>query len=370
MKKSMQLSVLVTLLLAVAYARPALAATASEAQASSLHVVPTNWPGVYAFTQPPADFDPLTASPGELESWGYPRRPSPEEGPDALARWSTAVSPALTRKIPELAKLEGVSHRPATRLTVRSQSTKAVAADASNWSGFALVPAKSAPAFDSVSGRWVLPTVKQPADQCLGGWDYSSQWVGMGGISDADLLQSGSEADVFCDLPGNNVAEYFPWIEWLPGPTLVLYENVATNTLFPFVPGDYLIVTVTATKFSGGASKNAVVNFADVTQGWSVAITFTAAAVGGSKVTGSSAQWILERPEVGSTLATLPDYFVDAWQYSAAEDMSSAVYYPGAPGTATVYDITMLDDSDKPISYANLYGRAVLWFFAEGSATK
>ncbi|MGA2859578.1 MAG: G1 family glutamic endopeptidase [Candidatus Sulfotelmatobacter sp.] len=334
--------------------------------------MPTNWPGVYAFTQPPADFDPLTASQEELASWGYPPRPNPAEGPRALARWSEEVNPALQRQIPDLVKSEGVYHRQVIDLVVKSQSSKfkSVAANSSNWSGYVLVPASGGQPFSSVSARWTLPTVKQAPGSCSGGWDYSSQWVGIGGVSDAFLLQAGSAADVFCDLPGNNIAEYFPWLEWLPESELVLYQNAKTNTLFPFAPGDYLIVTISATKFSGGVSTNGTLSFADVTQGWSVALAFTAASVGGSEVTGKSAEWIVERTEVNGSLATLPDYFANPWWDTTATDLGAVVHYPGAAGTATVYDFTMLDNSSAPVSFVDLFGKDALWFFPEGSATK
>ncbi len=39
-------------------------------KAPSPHAVKTNLPGVYAFTQPPADFNARTASQEELASWG------------------------------------------------------------------------------------------------------------------------------------------------------------------------------------------------------------------------------------------------------------------------------------------------------------
>jgi hypothetical protein len=58
------------------------AASSSQAgQPSRPHVVPTNLPGVYAFAQPPAGFDPLAASRQDLEAWGYPPRPEVSEGP-------------------------------------------------------------------------------------------------------------------------------------------------------------------------------------------------------------------------------------------------------------------------------------------------
>ena len=80
------------------------AAAPSDAQAPLAHVVPTNFPGVFAFTQPPAGFDPVAASPEELAAWGYPPRPGVEDGPGALTRWSQEVSTSLRREVPQLVR--------------------------------------------------------------------------------------------------------------------------------------------------------------------------------------------------------------------------------------------------------------------------
>jgi len=334
------------------------------------HVVPTNLPGVYAFTRPPEGFDPLTASPEELESWGYPPRPRGTEGARALAHWLEETNPALRREVPDLVRTPGVYHRAVKGLVIKSSTkSNAVLATSGNWSGFALVPASGAQPFYHVTAHWTVPTVRQAPGTCSGGWDYSSQWVGIGGFNDSFLLQAGSAANVFCDI-GNNIAEYFPWLEWLPQSELVLYKNAATATLFPFAPGDYVIVTVFATNFASGVSTTGNLSFADVTQGWNVALTFSAASVGGSEVTGQSAEWIVERTEVGGSLATLPDFVANPWWGTFALDLGAVSYDPGGPHTATAYNITMLDNSNAPVSFVDLFGSNALWFFPEGSATK
>jgi len=346
------------------------AASLSPAGRVSLpHVVPTNMPGVYAFTQPPAEFDPLTASNEELESWGYRPRPEVTEGPTAQAQWLEEVNPALQRVIPELVRRPDAFNRQLMGLELKSKLKNATAATSGNWSGYALTTATGGQPFAHVTGRWTVPTVKQAPGTCSGGWDYSSQWAGIGGFNDAFLLQAGSAANVFCDI-GQSVPEYFPRIEWLPASELVIYENAKTLTLFPFAPGDYLIVTVSATNFVAGVSKSGTLSFADVTQGWTLALTFTAAALGGSEVTGKSAEWIVERTEVGGSLATLPDYVADPWFDAGATDLAAVAYAPGTPHTATAFNITMLDNSNANVSFVNLLGTNGLWFFPEGSAVK
>ncbi len=266
---------------------------------------------------------------------------------------------------------EGVYHRPVQGLTVATTGARntPLPATSNNWSGLVLATAAGGQPFEMVSGRWTVPTVKQAPKTCSGGWDYSSQWVGIGGFADGFLLQAGSVANVFCDV-GNNIPEYFPWIEWLPQSELVLYKDAATQTLEPFAAGDYLIVTVTATNFVSGVSTTGTLTYQDVTQGWTISLSFTAASLGGSEVTGQSAEWIVERTEVDGSLATLPDYIANPWYLTKAEDLGSVLHYPGAPGTAIAYNLTMLDNSDAKVSFVNLFGKDALWFFPEGSAVK
>ncbi|MGC2635571.1 MAG: G1 family glutamic endopeptidase [Acidobacteriaceae bacterium] len=333
------------------------------------HVVPTNVPGVYAFTQPPADFNPRTASKTELESWGYPPRPDVSEGPEAQARWLEEVNPGLKRSVPELVIRPNTYNRQAMGFKAGAKGVNTIAATSSNWSGYALAGAGGAAPFYRVTGRWTVPTVKQAPGTCSGGWDYSSEWVGIDGATNSDLLQAGSQANVFCDI-GQSVTEYFPWIEWLPAPEMVIYKNAATETLYPFAAGDYIIATVTATNFSGGVSKSGTLGFSDVTQGWSIALTFTASSLGGSEVVGQDVEWIVERTEVNGALATLPDYVANPWIFAQAWDTNQILYNPGQPGTASDYKITMLDNSSNPESYVMLLSATGMWFYPEGSAVQ
>jgi hypothetical protein len=356
--------------LAAGFAAAAPAASA-DAQPPSPQAVKTNIPGVYAYTQPPPGFNPMTASNAALKAWGYPARPTVTEGAEALARWADEVNPALRRVVPELLPRKGVFHRPAIGLKIAAPRTTngPIASFSSNWSGMALVPMSGGQPFNSVSGRWIVPTVQQAPNTCSGGWDYSSQWVGIGGFADADLVQAGSAANVFCEA-GTNIPEYLPWIEWLPNSEIVLYQNAATKTPYPFNAGDYVIVTVTATNFSGGVSTSGTLYYANVTKGWIASLTFTAASLGGSQATGESAEWIVERTEVGGQLAVLPDYTADPWWNATATDLSNVVYNANTAGMATAYKITMHGDKTTNVSYVRQFGANVLWFFTEGSAVQ
>lgn len=74
-----------------------------------------------------------------------------------------------------------------------------------NWSGWA----QSAPAgtFKSANDNWQVPVV----NTALSGDQFSSDWVGIGGLHDSTLVQAGTEADNF-----NGTALYRAWTEILP----------------------------------------------------------------------------------------------------------------------------------------------------------
>ena len=322
------------------------------AQSPSPFAVETNMKGIFAYSQPPAGFDPETASAADLELYGYPPRPGPEATPQDVAVWKLQVNPALKRGIPQFERTN-IYHRPLAATKIDENSKKVAS---KNWSGYALVHKK--PSFTSASGAWIVPAVEPPFGGCSGNL-YSAEWVGIDGYSNSLLFQAGSDAFVTC----GGGTEYEPWIEWLPAAEAVFVPPGA------FAPGDYIIVTVTASGWSGGQSSTGSLLFTDVTQNWQVSAgPFTASSLGGTYIVGDSAEWIVERPEVGGSFATLANYIADPWFAASATDVNKGLYFPGSPKSATAYNITMLDNSENPISFVDLFTSQVLWFFDEGSA--
>ncbi|HTW89309.1 MAG TPA: G1 family glutamic endopeptidase [Candidatus Binataceae bacterium] len=335
----------------------------AHAQPPSPYAVETNLHGIYAYTQPPPTFDPTTASDDELQLYGYPPRPGADATPQDRAQWAAVTNPNLNRIVPQLVHTN-IYHRPAAGLReVSSSNPSSKKYTSTNWSGYALAHKK--PAFTSVTGSWTVPPVQQAFGSCSDGWDYSSQWVGIDGLTNSLLFQAGSEADAYCS--GGSTSElYRPWIEWLPESEIVLtYSN---GDPLPFAPGDYLIVTVTATGWSNGQSSTGTLLYTDVTQNWQASEAVTAASLGGTYIVGDSAEWIVERPEVDGSLANLANYIADPWFYATATDVKKIKYYAGTPKTAATWNLTMEDETGTAISYVNLFGTQVMWFFDENSA--
>jgi hypothetical protein len=292
-----------------------------------------------------------------LDLYGYPPRPAANASAEELARWKQQVNLALTRIVPQL-KATKIYHRPISGLTIRNSTD----VGSYNWSGYALL--QSSARFKNATGSWIVPTVQQAFGTCSGA-DYAGEWVGIDGYSNVRLFQSGAETDAACS-GGVTTTEYYPWVEWLPGPE---YELLASGGgALPFAPGDYIIVTVTATNWSGGKSSTGTLYYTDVTQNWGGPLSITASSLGGTFVVGNSAEWIVEAPEVGGNIATLANYIADAWFETFAQDNLGDTDYPGLPNATTPKNITMVDSGLNPISHVKLTGAQRLWFFDENSA--
>ena len=341
---------------------PARAQAASGAAAGQL--APTNLPGVYAFSAPPAGFDPSAATAQELAQYGYPPRPDAPAGPEALAQWQRVTAPGIRRVVPMLVPTNRY-HGPVAALEVdRLRGTEY----STNWSGYALTGRPGARGFYSVVGHWTVPTAQQAFGSCPGRWVYSSEWAGIDGYNNSDVLQSGSAADAYCDVPGQQISQYYTWFEWYPGPTYLIYQSLSPLKSFPFHAGDYLMAHVWATHWTNGVSRTGRVVLTDLTQNWQANLIFSAASVGGTEASGRSAEWIVERPQLGSKLTTLANYTADPWTLVYATDLDQFTGTPALPDGAARHQITMLDDAKSPISRVTLYGNSALWFFNEGSS--
>jgi len=157
---------------------------------------------------------------------------------------------------------------------------------ASNWSGYA-----ETGTFTGVSGTWTVPTVSPSASAT-----YSSSWVGVDGFSDSSLIQTGTEDDYY-----SGAAHYSAWWEILPAA-----ETPLPTSSYPVAPGDTMSAkiweTSATTGFGRWGSHKWDIVIADSTRGWSFTTTQN------YNGPGTSAEWILEAPEVNGRIATLATY--------------------------------------------------------------
>jgi Peptidase A4 family len=148
---------------------------------------------------------------------------------------------------------------------------------ASNWSGYAQHTDDKG-RFTALEDDWVVPAVTPAAT----GTEYAAQWIGIGGYSDNTLVQAG-----ILETAHNGKTSYEAWTEILPAPAVA-------------------IAGLTVSK--GNEIKTVVEE--DSTNRWNMSVyDLTTGKSGGRTVdyesSGESAEAILERPEVGSGLATL-----------------------------------------------------------------
>jgi hypothetical protein len=150
---------------------------------------------------------------------------------------------------------------------------------ASNWSGYAAVGGGS---YTTVSANWTVPSVQCPAGSS---GSRSSQWVGIDGVEDATVEQDGTSAD--CD---GTTATYGAWYEML-GDNAVNggAEVEIPPTSYPVQAGDSISASV-----SVNVSDQWTLTIHDTTQAW----VYTAPLIDWTAPQQSSAEWIVERPEL------------------------------------------------------------------------
>jgi hypothetical protein len=131
----------------------------------------------------------------------------------------------------------------------------------------------------------------------------------------------------------------------------------------PVAPGDVMRVSVWNTSPTTGNAT--LVNY---TANMAVSLAFTAPR--GTTLQGNSVEWVVERPSVNGGLATLTNYVGDPFTFCYAFNTIGhpSYYYPGQNPTGTEYSLTMVDNNNKAISFAELQGFWDLWFYDTGSA--
>jgi hypothetical protein len=318
-----------------------------------------NLPGATTIEAPPTGFDPITASDEELAYHGFPPRPN-QSAIKAYATWVKAMKSSKTRMTPKLEQT-AIFHGPArvgkaaNAMAVENHPLLALQTSntlySSNWSGyvdFSGATTYGTSSFYYIVNDFVVPVAQQAFGACTGGWDYGSAWNGIDGWGSADVLQAGFEFDAYCS--GSTRATYYSaWYEWYP------YGEVRISG-FPIAPGDDIFVEVWHTSATQGYAY--LVNY---NNSQSVEVGFTAPP--GTTLKGNSAEWVVERPTVGGTLATLTNYimspFWDAYAYTEASH-----FYDVATGTA----VDMSDNSGNVISYPENLGVESFVMHDTGSA--
>jgi hypothetical protein len=292
-----------------------LATAALAAETPDLH-------GIDAVAGPPAGFDAVHASDAELAAVALPPRPDAQKTPAAYAKWVRAMSVHTTRMLAPL-QATTIYHGPARNIgTARTDVTPSGVSNiatntSSNWSGDVnlnkLTRYNTSTSFYYILSDFVVPQVTNAT--CDGTYDYSSQWDGIDGWNSGDVLQAGTEADAYCS-GGSTSLYYAAWIEWYP------YSESRISG-FTVNPGDDMFIEVWDTSSTVGYAY-----VENMSTGQTVEYELTPPS--GTTLVGNSAEWIVERPEVNGSLATLADYVLDYQSSGAAYNFKDTEYLPGS----------------------------------------
>ena len=162
----------------------------------------------------------------------------------------------------------------------------------SNWSGYAITGN-----FTAVTGSWTVQTAAPTKKQ-----SYSSQWIGIDGFNNSNLIQTGTESDYY-----QGSAHYAAWWEILPAAETVIPS-------LPVSPGDHMSASVTK-----GAGSSWTITISNDTTGQS----FTT--LQNYSGPGTSAEWIEEAPTVGGHIATLANYGLTTFDPGTANGANPAL---------------------------------------------
>jgi hypothetical protein len=301
------------------------AGTATSA-AATLTIMPPTAP---AITQQPSD---QTAGDGASATFSAAASGSPvpsvqwQVSSDGGTDWTdVAGATSATYSFTASSGENGYEYRAVFTNSVTSATTDSavltVAEESSNWAGYYTQDAT----FTSVSASWTVAAVS-----CGSQTAYSSQWIGIDGATSGSesVEQDGTEAD----CSPHEGSSYNAWYE-MYGDTQdygeyydeVPVSNCAGDAACPVSPGDQMSASVSV------SDSDWTLSIDDTTEGW----TFTTTIDSPTPVPAqSSAEWIIERPDVGGDLPALANFGTDTFTDASAstggasEPISSFSYTP------------------------------------------
>ena len=263
-------------------------------------VTPTKLSGVYLNPALPADLDLHKATPEELVQHGFllpkPTKDSPAHEHAVWNRLASSKLGTAERVEPVFEVRKGETHH------LKDKPTKKNASDTNwvdtVWGGAGINTGN----WTVVIGTWTIPFVSAPpeAQGTEGGWN-SSSWMGIDGMfTSNDVLQAGIQQRV--DANGN--ATYVAWYEWyapwVPGSPPYVWQTNIPN--FPAKPGDRIYCYVAYTKNNTAGYLflyNETANYY---------VSFTLVPPPGANFNASSAEWIMEAPDGGEPISSMPRF--------------------------------------------------------------
>jgi hypothetical protein len=271
---------------------------------------------------PPIQGDPMALSNKDLIARGYPPRPDPVAAPSRYALWLTIVSRPFTIVDPRSVPHPGVYHAPTTvefpRLNSPALALPPPAmqhffnnANSNTWSGAYIT--KPAGQYYLIEAVWHVPSVDYSLpDSPLHA--VAAEWVGLDNNPN-DLVQAGSWSESYNFGPWS-FPNYYMWFESLPATEM-------STPNFPISPGDEVFVMVFIadssgeTLFSDGNLTPADDKVWFIFGNWTYSTLYYSNALPRpSTFTGSTAEFIMERPCYGSSPSNCTPYPLAAFGFA------------------------------------------------------
>ena len=239
----------------------------------------------------PTGFRPATATDAELVKFGFPPRPTPT-GDGRLRRiWNGTFGRDISFTLAQFSTVPQFASQPRQISIIDNNNS-------TNWSGV-VVHSEAGDSINlGITGTWNVPAITSAGSSAA---QSMGIWIGIDGYdpNTAGLLQAGIVGK-FDDV-GQPI--YFAWSEWLSTADPVQPAQAFSN--FSCEIGDIIEAQIWVT-----SPTTATVVMMNLSRfgALGAAVIRPLVAPPEVRVVGSSAEWIVERPQAGQTLTTLPDY--------------------------------------------------------------
>ncbi|HMK94819.1 MAG TPA: G1 family glutamic endopeptidase [Candidatus Limnocylindrales bacterium] len=246
-------------------------------------------------------------------------------------------------------------------------SINGINAESYNWAGYAVL----ASSVTSVSGQLIVPATSSPAPGSATTY-YASWWVGIDGLTDSTVEQTG----IIAVSTGTIPTTYLAVFEFYPGPAYEIGSTVGGVFVpAPVEANDAIYASVMYTGISGGFGFGSpssligspsslfsspsttfiypgdpgrsngffTVTIMDITEHWTFSTSES-----DSSAERSSAEWITETPTVSGEIALLADF------HTVHFDSCYAIAANGflIPSSFEAVKLTMISDSATPVIMA------------------
>lgn len=212
-------------------------------------------PGTASTSQSTSTSAPKPVAPVEPVVVVQPVAPAPSSSVESLTSATTPSAPVVSTPS------SSASANPIRVSTTEYRST--------NWSGYLATGGN----FSTVSGSWVVPSVTGP----IGIESGDGSWIGIGGVTSGDLIQTGTLH--FVNPDGSKV--YGVFYEILPASATIITMSVS--------PGDLISASITETSLNQW-----LVSISNLTTGNNFSTNLSYVSLH------SSAEWVEEDPSYSS----------------------------------------------------------------------